>query len=86
MSLGATDLLRPAVMVNLLGEPGYRGKPYIEGLAEALCIPGVSLHLYGKEEVRPFRKMGHCTVLGTTLEEARRKAERIRGILKIRSI
>jgi len=85
LPLGAIDLLRPAVMVNLLGEPGYRGKPYIEGLTEALSIPGVSLHLYGKKEVRPFRKMGHCTVLGATLEEARRKAERIRGILKIKS-
>jgi len=86
LPLGATELIRPAVMLNLLGEAGETGIPFVEGMKEALSIPGVSLHLYGKREVRPFRKMGHVTILGTTIEEALRKAELIRGILKVRSL
>jgi 5-(carboxyamino)imidazole ribonucleotide synthase len=82
--LGSTRLLSPAVMLNLLGEPGARGSPRIEGLFESLGIPGVSLHLYGKKEVRPYRKMGHVTVLGETVEEAIHKAESVRRMLKIR--
>jgi len=86
LPLGATELIRPAVMLNLLGEAGETGIPFVEGMKEALSIPGVSIHLYGKREVRPFRKMGHVTILGTTIEEALRKAELIRGILKVRSL
>jgi len=86
LPLGATELTQPAVMLNLLGEAGETGIPFVEGMKEALSIPGVSLHLYGKREVRPFRKMGHVTILGTTIEEALRKAELIRGILKVRSL
>ncbi|MCX7788035.1 MAG: 5-(carboxyamino)imidazole ribonucleotide synthase [Spirochaetes bacterium] len=86
LPLGATDLIQPAVMLNLLGEPGETGVPFVEGFEESLSIPGVSIHLYGKREVRPFRKMGHVTILGATTEEVLRKAETIRGILKVRSV
>jgi len=86
LPLGATDLIRPAIMLNLLGESDALGVPFVEGFKEALSIPGVSIHLYGKREVRPFRKMGHVTILGTTTEEVLRKAEQIRGILKVRSV
>ena len=86
LPLGATELIRPAVMLNLLGETGQTGIPSVLGLREALSIPGVSIHLYGKREVRPFRKMGHVTILGSTTEEVLRKAEAIRGILKVRSV
>ncbi|MGC8777541.1 MAG: 5-(carboxyamino)imidazole ribonucleotide synthase [Candidatus Caldatribacteriaceae bacterium] len=85
LPLGSTDLLTPAVMVNLLGAEGYRGMPCIEGLEEALSIPGVSFHFYGKRETRPFRKMGHVTVLAPTLEEAMTKAVRVREVLKIKA-
>jgi 5-(carboxyamino)imidazole ribonucleotide synthase len=56
----------------------------VEGLDEALAIEGVFFHFYGKRETRPFRKMGHVTVLGETLEEALEKALRVKNILKVR--
>ncbi|MCX7730086.1 MAG: 5-(carboxyamino)imidazole ribonucleotide synthase [Candidatus Caldatribacterium sp.] len=84
LPLGSTKLLAPAVMVNLLGEEGTSGPPVIEGFAEALAIEGVSVHLYGKWESRPFRKMGHVTVIDETLEGALEKAYRVKAILRIR--
>ncbi|MDR1933289.1 MAG: 5-(carboxyamino)imidazole ribonucleotide synthase [Spirochaetales bacterium] len=83
LPLGDASLLRPAVMVNLLGQPDSAGRPVIEGLAEALKVSGLSLHLYAKREVRPFRKMGHFTVTAATQAEAIEKAEYARSILKI---
>jgi 5-(carboxyamino)imidazole ribonucleotide synthase len=83
LPLGATDLVRPAAMLNLLGEPGFTGRPVICGLRAALAIPGVSVHLYGKAETRAYRKMGHVTVLDTDIERARSKAERVRDLIRI---
>jgi len=71
----------PAVMVNLLGTSA--GPTVIEGV-EALGEPGVSLHLYGKTECRPGRKMGHFTVTAPTLEEAQNRANRLQETLSIR--
>ncbi len=81
LPLGSTDLLRPAAMLNLLGEPGCTGRPVIRGLRAALAIPGVSVHLYGKAETRAHRKMGHVTVLDRDVEQARAKAEQVRALL-----
>ncbi len=83
LPLGATDQLCPAAMVNLLGSPGYQGRPIIRGLAAALAIPGVHVHLYGKAITKPFRKMGHVTVLDSDLARAREKAEQVRALLHI---
>lgn len=83
LPLGATDLLSPAAMINLLGDSAARGRPVIEGMAAALGIEGVCLHLYGKAEVTPYRKMGHVTVLDPDLDAARRKAEQVRDLIKI---
>jgi 5-(carboxyamino)imidazole ribonucleotide synthase len=83
LPLGDTTLLRPAVMLNLLGQPGSRGAVRIHGYEQAVKIPGVSVHLYGKVESRPFRKMGHFTVTAATLDDAIEKAEFVREILKI---
>jgi 5-(carboxyamino)imidazole ribonucleotide synthase len=84
LPLGSTELLRPAMMVNLFGEPGCgTGTPEYRGLEEALAIPGVSIHLYGKREVRPFRKMGHLTALGDTAAEAVSRAEAARSHISI---
>jgi 5-(carboxyamino)imidazole ribonucleotide synthase len=52
-------------------------------MAEALSIPGVCLHLYGKAATSPFRKMGHVTVLDRDIEQARLKAERVRRLIEI---
>jgi 5-(carboxyamino)imidazole ribonucleotide synthase len=83
LPLGSPELLRPAMMVNLLGEEGASGEAEYQGLEKALAVPGVSLHLYGKREVRPFRKMGHLTALGATVGEAIERAETARSAIKI---
>ncbi|HEX6036626.1 5-(carboxyamino)imidazole ribonucleotide synthase [Longimicrobium sp.] len=73
LPLGDARLLRPAAMVNLMGEDSGTGlgRP---GAANALAIPGTALHLYGKAEARPGRKMGHLTTLADTADEAARAA------------
>ena len=67
LPLGSTRQLRPAAMVNLLGDLWANGEPDWCG---ALAFPDVKLHLYGKEEARPGRKMGHLTALADTVEDA----------------
>jgi 5-(carboxyamino)imidazole ribonucleotide synthase len=81
--LGHTDLLKPAVMVNLLGEKGYNGPAQYEGMEEVMAIDGAKVHLYGKKVTKPFRKMGHVTVVGDSLAEARMKARKIKDTLRI---
>lgn len=76
LPLGSTELLRPAAMVNLLGEDVETCEQ--GGIAAALDDPAVAVHLYGKHEARPRRKMGHLTVLAATVEEALRRARRAR--------
>jgi 5-(carboxyamino)imidazole ribonucleotide synthase len=83
LPLGSSELLRPAMMVNIFGEPGLTGEAEYLGLEGALAIPGVSIHLYGKREVRPFRKMGHLTALGATSKEAIARAEAARDRIKV---
>lgn len=85
LPLGSTKLLMPAVMANLLGEKGYEGPPLIEGLKEALSIEGLSFHFYGKSMTKPFRKMGHITILDENIEKAIEKAEKAKKLLKITS-
>jgi 5-(carboxyamino)imidazole ribonucleotide synthase len=68
LPLGSTELLRPAAMANLLGDLWAGGEP---DWAAACAFPDVKLHLYGKSDARPGRKMGHLTALGATLDEAR---------------
>jgi 5-(carboxyamino)imidazole ribonucleotide synthase len=83
LPLGMSELLRPAAMLNLLGEDGYSGQPVIEGLHEALAIPGLSFHFYDKASTRPFRKMGHITILDKKLDNAIAKIQRVKNILKV---
>jgi 5-(carboxyamino)imidazole ribonucleotide synthase len=83
LPLGDTRLTRPAVMVNLLGEFGHTGTPKIQGLEECLKLSDVHIHLYGKAITKPFRKMGHVTICGSTLDEAIEKAKFVRDTLKI---
>lgn len=83
LPLGSTAIIRPAVMVNLLGEKGHSGHAKYQGLEEVMKLENVYVHLYGKKLTKPFRKMGHVTVLGNTLEEARTKAQRVKSSIKI---
>jgi 5-(carboxyamino)imidazole ribonucleotide synthase len=82
---GDTSTIKPAVMVNLLGEEGYSGAAHYEGMDEALALPGVYVHLYGKKETRPYRKMGHVTILADNIADALGKAQKIKQRLKIKS-
>ncbi|MDQ7040675.1 MAG: 5-(carboxyamino)imidazole ribonucleotide synthase [Rhodothermus sp.] len=73
--LGSPELREPvAVMVNILGRRSS-DRPNLRGLPEALRMPGVAVHLYGKTQVRPGRKMGHVTATGSDAEDVRRRAE-----------
>lgn len=84
LPLGSTEVVLNAAMVNLLGEKGYYGKPVYEGVGEALQIPGVFVHIYGKREVFPFRKMGHVTAVDRTLSGAIEKALRAKALIRVR--
>ena len=85
LPLGDTSNLSASVMINLLGEDGFTGAVYYEGLEDAVNVPGANIMLYGKTETRPFRKMGHATVLGKDVKEARENAQKLKTILKIKS-
>ena len=82
-SLGETTLLFPSAMVNLLGEPGYSGPARFEGFEQLLERPGVHVHLYGKSITKPFRKMGHVTVVDPDVAELKKKAAFVKQTLKV---
>ncbi|MFK5968731.1 MAG: 5-(carboxyamino)imidazole ribonucleotide synthase [Candidatus Marithrix sp.] len=84
LPLGSTDLLKPSVMLNLLGEKNYKGTPIIIGLEETLAISGLTLHWYNKETTHPSRKMGHVTVLDESLANAINKVNMVKDILTIK--
>ncbi len=83
LPLGRTDSKVPAVMVNLVGAEGHTGDVRYEGLDEILTMPGVSPHIYGKRQTRPFRKMGHVTIADASLEEARATAARVKSVIRV---
>lgn len=74
LPLGSTEVLRPTAIMNLLGDLWLGPTP--PALDAALAIPGVRLHLYGKAEARPGRKMGHLSAVGNTPEEAVARVQR----------
>lgn len=78
LSLGSTTQVKPAAMVNLLGDLWLNGEP---DWAAALAMPDVKLHLYGKNDPRVGRKMGHLTALGDSVDEAAAKALAARDVL-----
>jgi 5-(carboxyamino)imidazole ribonucleotide synthase len=80
---GDTSLKRPSVMINLLGEKGNNGEAVYEGFDKVMAIPGAHVHLYGKRFTKPFRKMGHITITADTIEEARKKAKEVSGMVKV---
>ncbi|TBH75759.1 5-(carboxyamino)imidazole ribonucleotide synthase [Aquirufa nivalisilvae] len=83
LPLGDTSTTVFAGMLNLLGEAGYTGKVKYEGLEEALAIPGVFPFLYGKKITKPFRKMGHVSIIGESREEVEEKANQIKKIIRV---
>lgn len=85
LPLGDTSFVKPAAMLNLLGEPGFDGEAIYEGMDDLLAIPAVFPHLYGKKYTKPYRKMGHITVLADTVEELLAKTSRVKGIIKVKA-
>jgi 5-(carboxyamino)imidazole ribonucleotide synthase len=85
LPLGATENKVATVMVNLVGESGFAGPVQYEGMDTILALPGVTPHVYGKRETRPFRKMGHVTIADSSLEQARKTAAVVKETIKVRS-
>ena len=82
--LGNTAMIMSSMMVNLLGAEGYAGKTQYEGLEEILSIPDVFVHLYGKTDTKPGRKMGHATIISNEKQELIHQANKIKSTLRIK--
>lgn len=85
LPLGDTSLICPTVMINLLGEEGYTGDTVVEGLDKAMALKGVALHIYGKAQTKPKRKMGHITVTANSVSKAKAIAEEAYKYIKIKA-
>lgn len=81
--LGNTDNILPAAIVNLVGENDHTGPACYQGLEEVLKMDNVFVHIYGKAETKPGRKMGHVTILSSEKQELLHKANQIKHILKV---
>lgn len=84
-TLGSTEIKIPSVMINLLGEKNEFGLVKYEGLTESMAIEGTKIHIYGKKETKPYRKMGHVTILDKSIVEAKLKAKKVSETLKVKS-
>ena len=78
LPLGSTELVQYGAMINLLGEENYEGPAYYKNFEKIMAIPGVHIHLYGKEITKPNRKMGHITVTNKTLDDAKTIAKKVK--------
>jgi 5-(carboxyamino)imidazole ribonucleotide synthase len=83
LPLGDTSLILPSAMVNLLGEPGHTGPAYYKGFEDVVKLPGVHVHLYGKQITKPYRKMGHVTIVDADINSLRKKADFVKQTLKV---
>ncbi|RYZ16102.1 MAG: 5-(carboxyamino)imidazole ribonucleotide synthase [Chitinophagaceae bacterium] len=81
--LGNTKAILPSVMINIIGAEGHSGPAVYEGLEEVLKIDNAFVHLYGKSETRPGRKMGHVTVLSDEKQDLIHKANKVRQTLRV---
>ena len=83
LPLGKTDSKIAGIMVNLVGEDGYNGNVVYKNIEQIMKMEGVTPHIYGKKQTRPFRKMGHVTVVHTDLKKARKIAEKVKNTIKV---
>ncbi len=83
LPLGDTSIKIPAAMVNLLGEDKYTGEAIYQGMEEVMALDGVHVHLYGKKHTKPFRKMGHVTIVGNDPDVVKEKVKFVKNNLKI---
>lgn len=85
LPLGSTRAVQAGAMLNVIGSEGYIGPAVYEGLNHVLETEGAHLHLYGKEQTKPFRKMGHLTITGENMATVRGKVDLLRGKLIVKS-
>ncbi|WP_456377621.1 5-(carboxyamino)imidazole ribonucleotide synthase [Lutibacter sp.] len=83
LPLGNTNSKLAGIMVNLVGEEGFFGNVVYENIEDILKIEGVTPHIYGKKQTRPFRKMGHVTVVNNNIKEARKIAEIVKNTIRV---
>ncbi len=83
LPLGNTDSKVAGVMVNLVGEEGHSGAVVYENIEKIMALDGVTPHIYGKRETRPFRKMGHVTIVHTDMNQARKIAEEVKKTIRV---
>ncbi|MBL7842508.1 MAG: 5-(carboxyamino)imidazole ribonucleotide synthase [Cyclobacteriaceae bacterium] len=83
LPLGETEIVMPSAMVNLLGEPGFSGTARYQGFEEVVKVSGVHVHLYGKRNTKPFRKMGHVTIVDSDIKALKEKADFVKRTLKV---
>ena len=83
LPLGSTAIIKPSVLLNLVGAEGYTGEAVVDGFENALNTEGVHIHLYGKRITKPFRKMGHVTILNKNVETAVETALNLKNTLRI---
>ncbi len=83
LPLGDTKLIQPAAMVNLLGAEGYTGDAKYDGLDQVMATSGVHVHLYGKKLTKPFRKMGHITIVDQDIARLKEKVQFVKQTLKV---
>jgi 5-(carboxyamino)imidazole ribonucleotide synthase len=86
LPLGSTDIIQSGAMINLLGEKGFEGPVFYEGLEKFLGYPGVHPHIYGKSFTKPFRKMGHVTIAGKSMAEVKELAHNVKHGIKVISL
>jgi 5-(carboxyamino)imidazole ribonucleotide synthase len=83
LPLGNTDSKVAGIMVNLVGEEGFSGDVVYENIETILGWNGVTPHIYGKKQTRPFRKMGHVTIVNENRDEARKIAENVKNTIRV---
>ena len=83
LPLGNTESKVAGIMVNLVGEEGFSGNVLYENIEKILRWTGVTPHIYGKKQTRPFRKMGHVTIVNEDINEARRIAENVKNTIRV---
>ncbi|MEY4963541.1 MAG: hypothetical protein RLZZ323_860 [Bacteroidota bacterium] len=83
LPLGNTDSKVAGIMVNLVGEAGFSGNVIYENIEKIIGWSGVKPHIYGKKQTRPFRKMGHVTIVNENVNEARKIAEQVKNTIRV---
>ena len=83
LPLGKTESTLGGIMVNLVGEEGFEGEVVYENIEQIMELEGVTPHIYGKSQTRPFRKMGHVTIINSDLEKAHKIAEKVKKTIRV---